>query len=190
MHKKRSCVEDSLSTTVQRCLTNLQAVSLSVETYGNESDASTLRQVIDQLRSACPIQGPICDAPLDFVVCGTFKVTRQQAANALWHAFTGELPWFRIIETVPPPKLRFRSIDQTNPGIVDYPLNEGGAVRMETTEQVAQKLELRLDIIAQGLEVLATYYPRHFADLVNDNADSITADALLQCCLFGEIIYG
>jgi hypothetical protein len=36
---------------------------------------------------------------------------------------------------------------------------------------------------------LATKYPRHFADLVNENTDAITADVLLQCCLFGELIY-
>ena len=105
---------------------------------------------------------------MNFVVRGTFKVTREQVANTLWHAFTGELSWFQVLQTVSPRQLRFRSLDQRNPVIV----------------------ELRLDLIPQGLEVLASYYPRHFADLVNDNADSITADALLQCCLFGEIIYG
>jgi hypothetical protein len=38
--------------------------------------------------------------------------------------------------------------------------------------------------------VVAKYYPRHFADLVNENGDAITANVLLQSCLFGEVIFG
>lgn len=54
----------------------------------------------------------------------------------------------------------------------------------------AETFEIGLDVIARGLEVLANYCPRHFADLVNENGDRTTADALLQCCTFGEIVYG
>lgn len=90
---------------------------------------------------------------------------------------------------IAPRELKFRSIDQISPGIVDYPLNEGGIVRMVETGTRPKIFELRLDVIAGGLEVLANRYPRHFADLINENADVFTADALLQCCLFGELIY-
>ena len=60
---------------------------------------------------------------------------------------------------------------------------------MLSTGPSEELLELHLDKVAGGLETLANCYPRHFADLVNENSDSVTADALLQCCLFGEIIY-
>ena len=60
---------------------------------------------------------------------------------------------------------------------------------MVSTGAKPEMLELRLDVIARGLDVLASRYPRHFADLVNENGDSITADVLLQCCFFGELLY-
>jgi hypothetical protein len=50
--------------------------------------------------------------------------------------------------------------------------------------------ELTSDKVRAGLQVLASKYPHHFADIVGDNSDCITCDALVQCALFGEIIYG
>jgi hypothetical protein len=44
--------------------------------------------------------------------------------------------------------------------------------------------------LREGLVVMAEKHARHFADLVNENSDAITADVLLQCCLFKEIVYG
>jgi hypothetical protein len=44
--------------------------------------------------------------------------------------------------------------------------------------------------IARGLEVMATKYGRHFSDMVSENDDADTSDVFLQCCLFGEVVYG
>jgi hypothetical protein len=33
-------------------------------------------------------------------------------------------------------------------------------------------------------------YPRHYADLVEENDDAITGDVFLQLAVFGELIYG
>ena len=44
--------------------------------------------------------------------------------------------------------------------------------------------------VRAGLQVLATKYPLHFADIVGDNSDCTTGDVLVQCALFGEIVYG
>ena len=178
-----------LSLTLEKCLSQLDALALNLDTYGTAEDAEQLHEVIDELKRASQTTLRPLAGPMDFVVNGTFKVGRQQVANTLWHAFTGEITWFTIRETVPPRTVRFRSIDQTNPGIVDYPLNDGGAVRVVSTGAKPDPFELRLDVIARGLDVLATRYPRHFADLVNENGDSITADVLLQCCFFGELLY-
>lgn len=41
-----------------------------------------------------------------------------------------------------------------------------------------------------GLCVMAVKYPRHFADLVSENDDSITHDVFMQCVVLGDIIYG
>lgn len=178
-----------LPQTLERCLPRLQALALNLDTYGDVADAEKLHEVINDLESASSNGLHLFAGSMDFVVNGIFKVSRQQVANTLWHAFTGEIPWFTITETVAPQTIKFRSIDQVSPGIVDYPLNEGGVVRVVSTGAKPEIFELRLDVITRGLDVLASRYPRHFADLVNENCDAITADVLLQCCFFGELLY-
>ena len=41
-----------------------------------------------------------------------------------------------------------------------------------------------------GLQEMAEKYPRHFANLIAGDDDAETADVFLQCCVFGEIIFG
>tara|TARA_R110002012_G_scaffold145224_1_gene303515 strand:- start:1929 stop:2117 length:189 start_codon:yes stop_codon:yes gene_type:complete len=43
--------------------------------------------------------------------------------------------------------------------------------------------------IKEGLRVLATKYPHHFDDLIRQAGDSDTSDALIQCALFGKVVY-
>lgn len=49
---------------------------------------------------------------------------------------------------------------------------------------------LNLSKIQKGIEIMHNKYPRHYADFISENADAITADVFLQCCLFGETIFG
>lgn len=44
--------------------------------------------------------------------------------------------------------------------------------------------------IISGLATMAATAPKHFADLANENDDAITHDVLLQCIVFGKIVYG
>jgi hypothetical protein len=45
--------------------------------------------------------------------------------------------------------------------------------------------------LLRGAKVMAEKYPRHFGDMLSEvNADAITGDVLLQCSIFGEIVYG
>src|SRR6185312_5817253 len=188
-NKPQSAEAPSLSTTVERCLTILQSLSLALDTYGNEDHAAMLHEVISQLQKAVPAQSGSEPDSMDFIVNATFKVSRQQVAGALWRAFSSQITWFRVVEVIEPPTLRFRSIEHLALRMVDYPLNEGGSIGIVSNEPSSDVFRLDLKSIRRGLEDLATKYPRHFADLVNENTDTITADVLLQCCLFGELIY-
>jgi hypothetical protein len=188
-NEPQSAESPSLSATVQRCLTILQSLSLALDTYGNEDHAAMLHEVIAQLQKAVPAQSGAEPDSMDFIVNATFKVSRQQVAGALWRAFGSQITWFRVVEVIEPPTLRFRSIEHLALRMVDYPLNEGGSIGIVSTEPSSDVFRLDLKSIRRGLEDLATKYPRHFADLVNEDTDAITADVLLQCCLFGELIY-
>lgn len=44
--------------------------------------------------------------------------------------------------------------------------------------------------MVKGAQTMAEKYPRHWANVVNENDDGETGDVFLQCCLFGEVIYG
>jgi hypothetical protein len=179
----------SWASVIADCLHKLQTISLALDTYGNEDHAAMLREVIAQLQNSVPAQSGSEPDSLDFIVNATFKVSRQQVAGTLWRTFGSQLTWFKVVEVIEPPTLRFRSIEHLALRMVDYPLNEGGSIGIVSTEPSSDVFRLDLKSIRRGLEDLATKYPRHFADLVNENSDAITADVLLQCCLFGELIY-
>jgi len=39
-------------------------------------------------------------------------------------------------------------------------------------------------------KVMHDDYPSHYGDAISENDDAGTGDVYLQCCLFGEVIYG
>lgn len=178
-----------LLSVIEDCLPRLRTISLALDTYGNEDHAAMLHEVIAQLQKAVPAQSGSKSDSMDFIVNATFKVSRRQVATALSCAFGSQITRFRVVELIEPPAFRFRSIEHLTHRLVDYPLNEGGSLGIVSTEPDSEVFRLDLNSIGRGLDDLATKYPRHFADLVNENTDAITANVLLQCCLFGELIY-
>jgi hypothetical protein len=48
---------------------------------------------------------------------------------------------------------------------------------------------LNLKKVKRGITILAKKYFHHLNDIKNGNTDMYTGDALLQCALFGDIIY-
>ena len=52
------------------------------------------------------------------------------------------------------------------------------------------KYHLTMDNVQKGLELMRDQYPRHYADLVEEQDDAITGDVWLQLATFGELIYG
>lgn len=93
--------------------------------------------------------------------------------------------WAKSIEIVTPPTkpCKFGS---------DIPFF-GGALKVIPFEYDvdADKIKLvTMDTLREGLAILSEKYPHHAADIVNDNPDAGTGDALLQCAIFGDLIYG
>lgn len=86
------------------------------------------------------------------------------------------------------------------------PLQEGCALKLlvdDSIETYKPEWELSADEhhteerwllnrekLLKGVEVMQKKYPRHFADWLSQNDDATTADVYLQCCLFGEAIFG
>jgi len=61
-----------------------------------------------------------------------------------------------------------------------------------TDEQIAKLKKWRLDkkTLVRGWKVMHDDYPSHYGDAISENDDAGTGDVYLQCCLFGEVIYG
>lgn len=50
--------------------------------------------------------------------------------------------------------------------------------------------DLNLELCLKGLKIMAEKYPLHFDTFINESEDAITGDVFIQCCVFGEIVFG
>jgi len=68
----------------------------------------------------------------------------------------------------------------------------GGSIEIGwgAEEDDKQRCFVGLDELKKGLQILADKYPHHMADLLHENDDILTADALFQCACMGELVYG
>ena len=53
-----------------------------------------------------------------------------------------------------------------------------------------KKFFLNKKALKKGYQVLKEKYPAYAEDIKEENWDAITCDALIQCSLFGELVYG
>lgn len=113
--------------------------------------------------------------------------------TAVESGYDGIGHWATVDSYVEPTTLiqRDESVPKMSLKYADYPLSPGGAMilRYEDGDEV-KKATLDEAAIKRGLEVLSTKYLRHWRNIVEDNHDADTADALVQCAVFGEIVYG
>lgn len=126
-------------------------------------------------------------------------LTRAQMANLLTSAFEGGSNyWYQIDGYKEPAKLGFLSdaefakVMNREPQVfkhADYPLNPGGAVIVRDADE-GKTFTLDLEACRRGAQVMRRSYPRHYAAVIAENDDAETGDVFLQCCLFGEVIYG
>jgi hypothetical protein len=72
----------------------------------------------------------------------------------------------------------------------DVPFVSGGWLEVVDGEDEGKKHRLDRAAIEKGLQVFAEKYPKHFADMMAENDDATTGDVFLQCCIFGDAIYG
>ena|SRR3990167_2964648 len=103
--------------------------------------------------------------------------------------------WATIERYEEPAALAIRSDANAIYRYMDYPVNEGGAIILKLSEPdnaEEEKKEMRLDLeaIQRGAQIMLREYPKHWAAFRSENDDIETADVFIQCCVFGEIVYG
>jgi hypothetical protein len=130
--------------------------------------------------------------PQTLSVAVKHSISLERISDLLCSAFEGGSNyWYVINEFVEPKALTFRTDKDQVYRHLDYPLNEGGALVVgDMEDEDSEDKRLDLEAIERGLKIMAEKYPRHMMDFINENEDADTGDVFLQCCLFGEAIYG
>jgi hypothetical protein len=124
------------------------------------------------------------------------EISDDDIANLLCSAFEGGSNyWYRIIKFNKPKGKVWAGEDgdMAEFAHISYPLSPGGSliIAVEGDEAKAGlKYRLSRKQLQSGLDAMRLRCPHHFANVINNNADAITGDVFLQCCLFGEAIYG
>lgn len=121
----------------------------------------------------------------------TTPITDRQIADLLCSAFEGGSDyWIHKIDVHRGKNDGRPYGEEYTPGYLSAPFSQDGYVDVDPGEG---EPIVRLDHAAllKGLTVMAKDWPRHFGDALSEsNADATTGDVFLQCCLFGDIIFG
>lgn len=122
-------------------------------------------------------------------------ITWSRVRDILCSAFEGGSNyWYQIDKFVPPTanaKTPWPDSDIVFKHL-DYPVRENGALFISSLEEPERKdlKPVNRETIIEGLKVMAKDQIQHFADMVRERDDATTGDVLLQCIVFGEVIYG
>lgn len=117
--------------------------------------------------------------------------TKLEQAYLLCNAFEGGSNYWYTIARFTTPKTPWRFPGDTEVfKHIGYPLAKGGAVIIADKEDEEKEYTLDLAAVRKGWTIFKRDYARHYADVLKENADATTGDVFLQCCLFGEVIYG
>ena len=125
-----------------------------------------------------------------FAVTSISNIPYSRVSDLLVAAFEGGCNyWMNTADAVKPPMITYQYVPGHTHPRYEYPLNEGGAVDC-IVDGDSETHRLDLPAIKKGLHLMAEKYPEQFADFINMNEDADTADIFVQCCLFGDVIYG
>ena len=71
----------------------------------------------------------------------------------------------------------------------DVPFVKGAWLEI-TAAEINKIFKVDREAIENGMAAFAVKCPRQFAEFMNENEDAGDGDAFLQCCVFGEVVYG
>jgi hypothetical protein len=110
------------------------------------------------------------------------EVTPERVSDLLCSAFEGGSPW----------AVRVKSNAKKVGAVYSFeaPTKPDGWLVVRDTYDDDQSYTIKNSDIIKGLKVMSDKYNRHFTNFMDENEDAITGDVFLQCCVFGEIVYG
>ena len=120
------------------------------------------------------------------------EVDIKRVSDLLCSAWEGgSAYWARVEKAIAPKFADYGSKENGAPYIHEYALSRGGSVTLRDIEDdTIIERKLTRAIIARGLQIMASDYPKHWGDFMSENDDATTGDVFLQCCIFEKVIYG
>ena len=123
-------------------------------------------------------------------ITANYDIPDERVQDLLCNAFEGGSNyWYQIMAYNFPKGQTKESLKIEFPHL-ELPFKGGSLTIKDCDENGPKNYILDITFLCEGMKIMAEKYPIHFADFINENDDSITGDVFLQCCLFGEVIYG
>lgn len=119
--------------------------------------------------------------------------------NLLCSAFEGGSNyWYSIVGHRFPPGVSVDDFHEggrlTNPKEYWHPEEliplHPGCTTLITADGEPKRWRLNRTALERGWEIMREKYPHDYADAMTQDGDMNTGDVFLQCCLFGELVYG
>jgi len=128
------------------------------------------------------------------IVTLSVEISKQRVSDLLVSAFEGGSNSWYLIEIFDAPTDAKEAASEFRHAT--YPISTDGGVWVSNAKEERRgskdykSVRVGWQRCKEALRIMSEKYPRHFANWREENDDADTGDCFLQCCVFGEMIYG
>ena len=146
-----------------------------------------MSEQLDQTFTTVKVSHPITEQRVRDLLCSAWE-----GGSSYWCACVDREVPPAALETIKAIKAeRLATIGDGSFYSHEYPFIDGVTLKLKVAEMEEEGVKsLDRAALITGLQVMADKYPRQFHDFLIENDDAETGDIYLQCCLFGEAIFG
>jgi len=119
----------------------------------------------------------------------TINIKEERLQDLLTNALEGGSNYWYIIKSFNFPEGQTKESLGLEFTHIQLPFVDGGSITIGDIGHNEEDKLLNRWTIEQGINIMASKYPDHFADFLSENDDAITGDVFLQCALFGEVLF-
>lgn len=127
-----------------------------------------------------------------YTVTTKFKVSFNDITDLLCCGLEGNIDhWaFYRVGFTPNPEELAEYVSGPYRGLPQYAIQHPDYVIIVVDKETLEEYRVTLGRLKLGLTDMALKYPGHFMNFIQGDSDSETGDVFIQCCVFGDIIYG
>ena len=116
--------------------------------------------------------------------------SEQRIKDLLCCAFEGGSNYWYYIKAFNYPKGETDKSLNIEFAHLDLPFKGGSLTITDLEDEDHKEYTLDLTAIKRGIQIMSDKHPQDYGDWIKENDDATTGDVFLQCCLFGEVIFG